>query len=243
MTLLTVVTSVLDGAGFAAPAAVIGSSDRTAIQALALANRSGKQLAKRGKGIGGWAVLQTEHTFTTTDGTAEYALPSGFDFLIDDTLWDRVNFWKLRGPVSANEWQQIKSGILSTSAALRRRVRIKPSASSNVKAIFVDPTPSTTGDTLVFEYVSDLWCQSSGGTGQSVWTADDDTGILDEYFLEMDLKWRFAKAKGLEYGEDKREFELELSQALSRDGGAQILNMGETSDVVLSATLPEAGFG
>ena len=242
MTLLTIVTNVLDEIGFAAPTTVIGSSDRTAIQALALANRGGKQLAKRGKGIGGWSILQTEHTFTTTDGTAEYALPSDFDFLIDDTLWDRTNFWKLWGPVSPQEWQRIKSGVLASSAGPRRRVRIQKSASSNVKAVFVDPTPSTTGDTLVFEHVSDLWCQSSGGTGQSAWIADDDTGILDEYLLEMDLKWRFAKGKGLEWGQDHKDFELELSQALARDGGSQILNMGDSSELLLTANIQDADF-
>jgi hypothetical protein len=122
-------------------------------------------------------------------------------------------------------------------------VRIRPSASSNVKAFFVDPTPTVTGDTLVFEYVSLNWCQQSDGTAQSAWTADINTGILDENLLEMDLKWRFTKAKGLEYAEDKREFELELAQALARDGGAAVLNMGEVSDLWLTANLPETGFG
>ncbi len=243
MTLLSIVQGVCDEIGFAAPTSVIGSADKTAIQMLALANRGGKQLAKRGKGIGGWAVLQTEHTFTTTDGTAEYALPSDFAFLIDDTLWDRANFWKLKGPVPPQEWQVIKSGVLASSAGPRRRVRIKPSASSNVKAVFVDPTPATTGETLVYEYVSDLWCEDSGGTGQSAWAADTDTGILDEDYLALDLKWRFQKAKSLEYGEDKREFELELAQALARDGGSQILNMGSSDELLLTANLPETGFG
>lgn len=242
MALLAIIQNVCDEIGFAKPTAVVGSSEETAIQMLALANRSGKQLAKRGKGIGGWSVLQTEHTFTTTDGTAEYALPSDYGYLIDDTLWDRANFWKLTGPVSPNEWQRIKSGVLASSAGPHRRVRIRPSASSNVKALFVEPTPSTTGDTLVYEYVSDQWCQSSGGTGQSAWALDTDTGILDEYYLEMDLKWRFLKGKGLEFGEDKREFELELAQALARDGGSQTLNMGDSNELLLTANIQDANF-
>lgn len=243
MTLLNIITNVGNEVGFAVPATVVGSADETAIQMLALANKGGKQLAKRGKGIGGWAVLQTEHTFTTTDGTAEYALPSDYDFLIDDTLWDRTNFWKLKGPVSPQEWQRIKSGVLASSTGPRRRVRIRKSASSNTKAIFVDPTPATTGDTLVFEYVSNFWCQSTGGTGQTAWAADADTGILDEYLLELDLKWRFAKAKGLEWGEDQRELELDLSQALARDGGSPVLNLAGSDKLFLTANIPESGFG
>ena len=135
MTLLTLVANICNETGFDAPSSVIGSSDDTAIQMLALANKGGQQLAKRGKGIGGWAILQTEHTFTTTSGTAEYALPSDFEALIDDTLWDRTNFWKLRGPISPSEWQRLKSSVLASSRGPRRTVRIRKSAASNVKAM------------------------------------------------------------------------------------------------------------
>ena len=243
MTILTIVQNICNETGFDAPSSVIGSSDDTAIQMLALANKGGQQLAKRGKGIGGWAILQTEHTFTTTDGTAEYALPSDFEALIDDTLWDRTNFWKLRGPVSPSEWQRLKSSVLASSTGPRRTVRIRKSASSNVKAIYVEPTPTVTGDTLVFEYLANFWCQSTGGTAQTAWAVDTDTGILDEYLLEMDLMWRWEKAKGLEYGQDHKDFETELAQALARDGGGRILNMAGASDLFLTANIQETGFG
>jgi len=231
MTILSLVQAVANEVGFGSPTAVVGSADATAIQMLALANLGGKQLAKRGKGLGGWAILQTEHTFTTTASTAEYALPSDYDFMIDDTLWDRANFWKLKGPLSPQQWQQYKSGIVATGP--RKRVRIKISASSNVKAFFIDPTPDTSSQTMVFEYVSLNWCQSSGGTAAAAWAADTDTGILDEYLLGLDLKWRFLSAKGLSYAEEKREFEMELAQALGRDGGQAVLNMAGTDDRLL----------
>lgn len=243
MTLLSIVEKVSRQLAFAAPTSVIGSTDETAIQMLALADEGGAQLAKRGKGIGGWAILQSEHTFTTVDGTAEYALPSDFEALIADTLWDRANFWKLKGPVSPQEWQRIKSGVLASSAGPGRRVRIKKSASSNVKALFVDPIPSTTGDTLVFEYLSNGWCQSSSGTVQTEWAADDDTGILDEYLLRLDLKWRFREAKGFAFENAFREFELEVAQALARDGGSQSVNMLGDANLLLTANIAETGFG
>ncbi len=230
MTLLTLIEQTCDEVGFAKPTSIIGSSDDTAIQMLALANASGKQIAKRGKGLGGWSVLQTEHTFNTADGTAEYALPSDYDFLIDDTLWDRANFWKLKGPLSPQQWQQYKSGIVATGP--RRRLRIRPASASNVKAIYIDPTPGEVAE-MVFEYVSLNWCQSSGGTGAKAWAADTDTGILDEYLLQLDLKWRFLRAKGRSYSDEKQEFEQELAQALARDGGQAVLNMAGTDDRLL----------
>lgn len=243
MTLLSVVQNVCLEIGIDQPTTVVSNPNQVPKLMLALANRGGAMLAKRSKGIGTWTVLQKEHTFTTTDGTAEYSLPTDFDYLVADTLWDRANFWRLRGPLNAQEWQLYKSGIVATGP--RRRVRIKPSDSSNSKAFFVDPTPGTTGDTLVFEYVSRNWCQSSGGTGQSAWAADDDTGILLEYLFELDLKWRYLMATGNDYAEAKREFELELAQALARDGGARMLNMGGTEDKLLidEANIPDSGFG
>ena len=243
MSLLSLIEDAADIIGVDKPSSVIDSADATAVQMLALAKLGGKQLAKRGKGIGGWAVLQTEHTFDTVADQAEYALPSDFDFFVQDTLWDRNNFWKLRGPLDAGRWQIYKSGIISSGP--RRRVRIKPSASSNVKAFFVDPTPGDSGETLVYEYVSTFWCQSAGGTGKAAWTADTDTGILDEYLMLLDLIWRFKAAKGLEYGEDFRQFELELQQALGRDGGRPTLNLrgSESYRFIEHANLPDSGFG
>ena len=112
-----------------------------------------------------------------------------------------------------------------------------------MRALYVDPPPGTTGDTRVFEYVSLNWCQSSAGTAAATWAADDDTGILDEYLLQLDLKWRFLRAKGRVYADEKKEFEMELAQALARDGGQAILNLGGTDDLLLTANIPEAGFG
>lgn len=231
MSLLSIVQSVCNELEFEAPSTVIGSANATAVQMLALANRGGKILAKRGKSIGGWSVLTTEHTFTTVASQAEYALPDDFAWLIADTLWDRENYWKLRGTLSPQAWQQYKSGIVASGP--RRRVRIKKSDSSNVKAFFVDPTPEANGETLVYEYVSDQWCQDSVGTGQTAWAADDDTGILDEDLLELDLRWRFLQRKGLPYADEQKEFELELAQALARDGGAMVLDMGGSHDDLL----------
>ena len=234
MTLLSIVQSVCDQLSFAKPSTVINNtSDENAVQMLALANRGGKELARRGTGRQGWTILTKEHTFTTVASTEEYALPSDFAWLIDDTLWDRTNFWQLRGPMSPQQWQVFKSGIVSLGA--RDRVRIKPSASSNVKALFVDPVPGS-AETKVFEYMSDQWCQSSGGTGQTAWAADTDTGILDEAYLELDLIWRFKKAKELDWNDDFRFFEMEIAQAMARDNGMPTVSMSGVQDTRLITT-------
>jgi len=228
MTLLTIVQAICDEVGVQKPTTVVGSAEPTAIQMLALANRGGKILARRSKGMGGWTVLMKENEFETVASDPGYDLPSDFDHFVDETLWDRENFWKLRGPITAQEWQVYKSGLVSSGP--RRRVRLKPE--SGVRKFYVDPTPDA-AETLVYEYITKNWCQSASGTGQSAWAADTDVPLLDDQLIEMDLRWRFLRAKQLDYAEEKQEFELELNQALARDGGNRKLHVGSDGDVAI----------
>src|SRR3990167_8863697 len=139
MTLLTIVTNVCDEIGIARPASVIGSSDQTARQLLALANKGGRILARRGRGVGGWTVLTKEREFTSTADEDDYALPTDFEYFVDETAWDKDNYWRLRGPLSAQEWRYRKNGLATSGP--HSRFRGKPGA--NVRRYFLDPTPTT----------------------------------------------------------------------------------------------------
>ena len=70
--------NVADFTGFERPTTVIDNTDPIARQLLALAQREGKQLMR----VSDWAILKKEHTFSTSNGTAAYALPSDFDRLV-----------------------------------------------------------------------------------------------------------------------------------------------------------------
>ena len=50
---------------------------------------------------------------------------------------------------------------------------------------------------------------------------------LPENILMMGLSWRWKKAKGFEYAEDFRSYELLVRDALSRDGMKRNLNMSD----------------
>jgi len=235
MSLLTICQSVLRETGFNNLTAIASSSDENARRLFGLANREGKALMKRHD----WTVLQKEHTFSTANGTANYALPSDFDRFIKVTGWDRTNYWALQGPITPQEWQLIKSGITQTGP--RRRYRIKPSSQTNY--IYLDPTPTTT-DSLVFEYISNQFCQSSGGTAQSAFAADGDLGIGDfEYLITLGIKWRWLAALGLSYAEERREYDLELERAIARDGDQPKLSLNGNRRWLPGANIPESGFG
>ena len=146
---------------------------------------------------------------TTAASTASYALPSDYDRYINDAAWDSTNYWEMRGSLSPEAWQFRQNAIVAVTT-FRKTFRVKYDTSNTANRIYIHPTP-TAVESLVVEYVSSQWCESSGGTGQTAWTADTDTGVLDETLLELDLSWRFKKALGVEYADDKQEFELEVA--------------------------------
>lgn len=84
-----------------------------------------------------------------------YAFPADFSRFINRTQWDRNYRWELLGPLSPQEWEWRKSGIIASSP--RRRFRI---IGQGINQIYIDPLPASTdtGQILVFEYYTDNFC-------------------------------------------------------------------------------------
>jgi hypothetical protein len=120
-----------------------------------------------------WQTLRKEGTFTAlAQETQTSILPSNFDRFVPETFWDRTNDKLIVGPIDSVEWNSKKAaGYSGTPRFIYRG-----------DSVLVVPAFAG-GESLAFEYVSKNWCQSSGGTAQSAWAADTDTGILDEELL------------------------------------------------------------
>jgi hypothetical protein len=175
-------------------------------------------------------------------GKSDYPLPSDFQRPVDNTMWDRSRFWSMRGPQSPQQWQLYKSSVIGR-ASIQRRFRFR--RTGNAMVFSIDPTPTDNGAAMVFEYVSNAWCASSGGTPQSQWLADTDVGILDEDLLMLGTRWRVMRRLGFAYQEELSEYETEVSKALAADGGAAILDLAPTDQLHLIGPyqVPETGFG
>lgn len=229
MTLLTVCQAVAQDAGFDSPASIVGNTDETAIQLLALANKAGEIIARKP-----WQNLQNEYTFTTEADEPEYDLPTGYRSFINDTAWDRTNYWTLRGSLSPQEWQARKSGVFPQSP--RSRFRLKGNL------IVIDPTPSSALD-LVIEYLDNRWVDSDGNRF-ATFQADGDTVRFDEFLLRLDLTWRFLARKGLAYAEEKKEAEDQIELAIGRDTPSVPANLaGERTIWPPLPTVPVTGYG
>ena len=149
MSILTIIQDASLELGFSAPTTAVGNSNLQVKQLLAHAHRTGKELASDYE----WPQLSKEHTFSFANGTASYALPTDFDRFIFCTAWDRTNHWEMIGPMTAEQWQILKSGV--TTSSIYYQWRFKGITDTQ---FYVDPTPDET-ISAVFEYQSKTWCR------------------------------------------------------------------------------------
>ena len=92
---------------------------------------------------------------TIVFGQVVYPFPADFSRFVNRSQWDRNFRWELIGPVSPQEWEWRKSGVIPSTP--RRRFRI---AGAGINQIEINPTPGATddGQKLVFIYYTDNWC-------------------------------------------------------------------------------------
>ena len=215
MSLLTLVKETFKRVGLTAPASAIDSTDENVIRMVSLANEEGESLSERAM----WQNLVREATHTTVAAESQGLITTiagdDFDRICNDTFWNRTanRRWY---PVSDVDWQSMKARTV-TGPVNYFRLR--------GNALLALPVP-TAGETLAFEWVTKNWCESSTGTGQSAWAADDDVARLSEVLMLHGMVWRWKKAQGLEYAEDFTQYERMVESAIIRDGARGHLNMG-----------------
>ena len=134
------------------------SGENRAAQAmLPLMNRGGRILgSRRGSFSQGWPEMVKEHTFTTTAGLESYPFPDDYVEIVNMSVWDRTTFRDAQGPISPQEWQAFKSGLIDR-IALTPAYRIKLDPDTNTVRFFLDPVPDSDSEELVFEYISRNW--------------------------------------------------------------------------------------
>jgi hypothetical protein len=229
MSLLTIVQNACDRIGLPRPTSVYGASDQTARMMLTLLNQEGVRLSRRHP----WQRIVTSHSFSTADGTVAYALPAGFDRLIEGSTWNETQNRPVIGPITPQRWRMLQAqNITATWQAFY--------VSGNY--LRFTPTPSAV-ETIAFEYVSKYWCASSGDTSadQIAWADDADETFLDEETMTLGLIWRFLRAKGLDYGEAFQTYEVEVNNRMANDGGMRIMDMSSEPGTGVFAPFIEDG--
>lgn len=218
MTALSIVQAVTGRIGLTPPSVLFTSTDRNVIQLRALLLEGAAELSKAGS-PSGWQSLQAEQVFVTVAQIEQTNMPIPADLrrFVPDSFFNRTTNRKVTGPLTPQQYQQAQIWPQLTAPYLTWRER---------ESLFlIDPAPPA-GETIAFEYISSYWAKSSANQAKAEFTADDDGTYLDEELLKLDLRWRWLKAKGLDYGEDMKTFELAKQLALGDDGGSGQLNQG-----------------
>lgn len=174
-----------------------------------------------------------------------YPLPPDLAYLIPQTEWDRNFRWQLLGPLDAQEWQVIKSGISPVGPRMRFRIM--------QGMFYINPVGSSSSlftDNIAFEYVSNAWVATVAAptTGvQPAYQLDTDVSILSEDLLTLSLKYRFLQAKGLDWETSFADFTRKKEKATGRSASARNLPLNSRSrggiNLLGSNNIPDTGFG
>lgn len=197
---------------------------------------------------GGTQVTLTQPSNVTANGVTltfsqdVYAAPADMLTPINRTHWDRTRRWELIGPMSPQEDEWMRSGIVATGP--RRRFRML-GRGVNVFRIWPPPTAVDAPAALAFEYQSAHWVTAASGTPKAKYTLDDDTAVFDDDLMVMGGKWLMMQAKGMEYAAIRDDWLRQLNHASGADGGAPTLDMarGRWPILIGPGNIPDTNYG
>jgi hypothetical protein len=176
-------------------------------------------------------------TVTLTFMKVKYPVPSDYDRKTDRTDWDKSKRWSMIGPSSAQEWQFIKSGYISTGPRLRYRImggyyQMYPGLASNQELIG-------------YEYISNAWVRDTSANAKTSFTIDTDTCIFPDRLMVLGLKLKYFEIKGFDTTALYRDYSAMRDMCKAQDGQAGMLSMSPQMTPLLlsSSNLPDTGFG
>ena len=186
-------------------------------------------------------TLSNYSTSNVTAGTiyfqkVKYALPSDYDSIVPRTQWDKSKHWEMLGPESAQQWEWLLSGFISTGPRIRWRLlgnyfQIWPGYSSN--------------ENLGFEYRSKGWALSAAGAVKNSFTVDTDTCIYPDRLMVLSTKLKYFQAKGFDTTAIYRDYLTEFDTSVAQDTSAANLSFAPRLGSVLIGwdNIPDSGYG
>lgn len=165
----------------------------------------------------------------------KYTMPADFDRITDRTQWDKTQHWELLGPETAQMWQWLKSGYISTGPRIRWRI---------MGGFFQTWPAIAKNEYLGFEYISNAAVRDADGVPKSYFTADTDTCIFPDGLMITGLKMMYQQAKGLGY-EFVAKYEDLLGMAKANDSGSADLHMNPRplNTLIGWENIPDSGYG
>ncbi len=148
MTIATVIKNVANEAGYTVESNILTSTETTTKQLLAIATRINRDIFEAYP----WPKLWASGSITLVGGQATYQLPAAFSYYHFDTFWNSSTRWRLLGPITEQEYAEIRGFGLNTTVYQRFQIR-----GLNNSQLLISPTPGGTynGNIIIFEYIAD----------------------------------------------------------------------------------------
>jgi len=163
MSLATIVSNVAAECGYTVESTVIGSSETTTKQLLAMTQRINKDIFESYP----WPKCYAAGSITLVNGQATYDLPAAFSWYQYETFWNSSTRWRILGPMTEQEYGEIRGFGLNTTIYQRFQIR----GLSNSQ-LLISPTPSASGDIIVFEYIADRCVRPKTWTASTAFAAN-----------------------------------------------------------------------
>lgn len=148
MSLLEAVTHVASKAGYTVDTSVVGSSEVTTKQLLAMAQDVVEDMAEAYP----WPKLFASGSITLVGSQAGYALPADFSWYHFDTFWNTSTRWRVLGPLSPQTYADNLGYGLNPSLYGEFQIR-----GQSGTPLVISPTPDSgvAGQIIIFEYIAD----------------------------------------------------------------------------------------
>lgn len=213
MSLLTMCQNVLAETGWPVPSTISNSGDGTAKQIFAIANTELRAISEALS----WPHLEIEYPFSTVAGQSIYLWPVGFRVLAQQSLFDKNEYYGLRGSTGLQFWELLKYGRLASICSSSFRV-VYP---LGVAGIELTPAPTGVSE-MVAVYYTNMYATNAQGQSVPQYAADTDVSKVPERYVELGVKWRFRRAKGLDFSAELAEYNATVQTQF-----AKYLSQGE----------------
>jgi hypothetical protein len=236
MTLIAMCERVLAEVGWPVPSAIATNTDATAKQILAIANTELRMLSQGYE----WPHLEVDYQFNTVAAQAQYPWPDDFRKLSFGSVFDASQYYGVRGSMNIERWQKYKNGLLGSLS----HQKFRQTYVAGVPTMELTPTP-TDVRSMVALYVTKEYARDAGGTSKEMYTADTDVSKVPEELVELGVKWRFRRAKGLDFSVELAEYNSQVKQQYAgyKALGDIPVGGGSYDDGLTSGYVPDNGFG
>lgn len=139
MSLSTVIQNVANEAGYTVSPNIVTATDTTTKQLLAIAQRINREMFEQYP----WTKCYASGSITLVAGQAQYALPAAFSYYQYDTFWNQSNRWRVLGPMTPQEYADIRGFGLNPTIYQQFQIR----GISNDQ-LLIYPTPDANPATI-----------------------------------------------------------------------------------------------